>query len=77
MANKITTTTAQNTLKDISKEAISLESTSIISLYEIDLSSIKSALNLHSTALPHDVLRFHNEESFFLMLTAHLKVSPI
>ena len=64
MANKITTTTAQNTLKHISKEAISLESTSIISLYEIDLSSIKSALNLHSTALPHDVLRFHNEESF-------------
>jgi len=64
MANKITTSVAQNTLKNISKEVISLESTSIISLYEIDLSSVKSSLNLHSTALPQDILRFHNEESF-------------
>ena len=64
MASKITTTVAENTLKEISKEVISLEASSIISLYEIDLSSVKSALNLHSTALSQDVLRFHNEESF-------------
>ena len=41
MADKITTSQAEDSLKQISKEAIALEASSIISLYEIDLSQVK------------------------------------
>ena len=64
MADKITTSDAQNTLKAIAKESISLEASSIISLYEIDLSTIKTARNIGLTDILPDILRFHNEESF-------------
>jgi len=63
MADKISTTVAQNTLKEVSKEVRSLEATSIISLYEIDLSEIKINLNLGSTDIAPDLLRFHGNES--------------
>lgn len=64
MADKISTTDAQNTLKEISKELISLESTSIISLFEIDLRTIKENLNIGGAAISPDILRFHNLEAF-------------
>lgn len=63
MADKINTTVAQNTLKDISKEVVSLEASAIISLFEINLSDIKTNLNLGSTDIAPDVLRFHGNES--------------
>jgi lambda family phage minor tail protein L len=64
MADRISTLTAQNTLKEISKESISLEASSIISFYEIDLTSVKLSLNIGSADLLPDILRFHNEEVF-------------
>ena len=63
MADKITTGDAQNTLKAISREAISLESSAVISLFEIDLSGVKASLNIGSTEISPDVLRFHGNES--------------
>ncbi len=68
MADKITTSQAEDSLKQISKEAIALEASSIISLYEIDLSQVKLNLNLNSSTVFGDaglpeVIRFHNEES--------------
>ena len=63
MASKISTTIAQNTAKEISKEVISLEASSMISLFEIDLSQIKINLNLGSTDIAPDVLRFHGHEA--------------
>jgi lambda family phage minor tail protein L len=63
MAGKINPETARNTLKDISKEVISLDASSIISLYEIDLSNVKSNLSLSASAsIEPYVLRFHNME---------------
>ena len=64
MAGKVNPDTARNTLKDISKEVISLDASAIISLYEIDLSEIKGSLSLGATSsISPDVLRFHNEEA--------------
>ncbi|MAF24953.1 phage minor tail protein L [bacterium] len=63
MANKIDTETARCTLKAISKEVIALESSSIISLYEIDISDIKKNRNLGLLDIIPDKLRFHNMES--------------
>ena len=51
MADKITTSQAEDSLKQISKEAIALEASSIISLYEIDLSQVKLNLNLNSSTV--------------------------
>jgi lambda family phage minor tail protein L len=64
MADKINTSNAQSTLKQISTEVIRLEASHIVSLYEIDLSNIKMNLNLGPSAndIAPDVLRFHNEE---------------
>jgi|10_taG_2_1085330.scaffolds.fasta_scaffold00617_4 lambda family phage minor tail protein L len=64
MAGKVNPSTARSTIKEISKEISALEASSIISLYEIDLSHIKSNLNLGvSGNLEPHVLRFHNMEA--------------
>jgi lambda family phage minor tail protein L len=61
--NKVTTSDARENLKQITKEVTSLEASSIISLYKIDVSEIKLNRNLGESDIIPDMLRFHNEES--------------
>lgn len=63
MASKITKgADARENARNIAKEAISLESSSIVTLYEIDLSNLDAVRNLGATALAESTLRFHNIE---------------
>ena len=53
----------KNAIKAISSELTSLESSSIVSLYEIDVSEIKLNRNLGVADIVPDKIRFHNYES--------------
>ncbi len=65
MPEKINPNTAVDTLKEVSKELHSLESSSIVSLYEIYIGDIKKNLHLGSSLLGiEDYLRFHNYNVF-------------
>tara|TARA_B100000287_G_scaffold364801_1_gene359192 strand:+ start:1046 stop:2170 length:1125 start_codon:yes stop_codon:yes gene_type:complete len=61
--SKIEPDVASTTVNQINKEAHALESSSIINLYELDISAIKKnqALN-DSSSIPEDYLRFHNDQ---------------
>jgi len=60
---KISPETAQITVQAITKESHSLEPSTAITLYEIDISEIKKNLYLGtSLSIPEDYLRFHNME---------------
>ncbi len=61
--NKVTTSDARENLKQVTKEVTSLEASSIISLYKIDISEIKANRDLGQSDIIPDLLRFHNEES--------------
>jgi lambda family phage minor tail protein L len=60
--SKATTGDTQTGMKKIAKEAVSLEPSSLITLYEIDVSDLQATLNLGSGPIEQSVLRFHNME---------------
>ena len=63
MASKITKgSDAKENARNIAKEAISLESSSVVTLYEIDASELDAVRDLGTEALSESVLRFHNIE---------------
>lgn len=53
---------AEVQMKELSAEIFSLTPSSIITLYEIDITDIQSNLNLGSAPIEESVLRFHNME---------------